>query len=90
MRYGSPIEWQRRVVAIGYAAVASCTLGAINGLPLWIVVIFGLAILVFCFRLADMISDEAWPRWSLKLRYVHGLYLLLAIGLLMLFGGRAH
>lgn len=94
-------EWQRRLLAITYAATFAGisrrwekAYEAIGLDPVWITRIIAIALLIICFKLADKIPDDSWPRWELRMPLAYGLYIiLLAIWLSVLLGlfmGGAH
>jgi hypothetical protein len=94
-------EWQRRAIAIAYAAVFAGFSRMAEPIyirwgldPMWITRIIAIGILVLSIRLADLIPDENWP--SLRLQVTTGLFvylMLVAIWLTLWFaitGGPAH
>jgi hypothetical protein len=84
-------EWQRRAWAIFFTVIFAAivrkiepTLGRATGIdPVWITRVCAVAILIVCFKLADMIPDYEWRMRRIWLpRPVHGL--IAVVGGLML------
>lgn len=92
-------EWQRRAMAIGltFAFVFAVRefepgIGRATGVPpVWITRASALAILVMCFRLADMIPDDEWRLPApARPRAVHFILAALSAVLVVMSYGAAH
>ena len=92
-------EWQRRAVAtfltvLSIAPVRKIepALALATSLPgVWITRIMAIAILILCFKLADMIPDEEWRHISLwRPRLIHVVLLMIGAMMLTLLYGVAH
>jgi len=92
-------EWQRRTV-VTFLTVLSIApirkiepaLAAASGLPgVWITRITAIAILILCFKLADMIPDEQW-RYSMswRPRLIHAVLAMISAMMLAVLYGVAH
>lgn len=92
-------EWQRRAVAIFLTVLSIApirkiepALAAATGWDgVWITRITAIAILVVCFKLADMIPDRQW-RYSMSWRpsMIHAVLLIISGMMLALLYGVAH
>lgn len=92
-------EWQRRTVVTFLTVLSTApirkvepVLAAATGLPgVWITRITAIAILVLCFKLADMIPDRQWRyRGFWRPRMIHAVLLLISGMMLTLLYGVAH
>lgn len=92
-------EWQRRTV-VTFLTVLSIApirkvepvLAAASGIPgAWITRITAIAILILCFKLADMIPDEQW-RYSMswRPRMIHAVLAMISAMMLAVLYGVAH
>lgn len=93
-------EWQRRAVAIFLTVLSIAPireiepyLAAATGLPgVWITRIVAIAILIWCFKLTDMIPSHEWhlEEHFPRLRAVHLVVAAISIALILISYAAAH